>query len=119
MSRILGLDLGEKSIGWAIVDTEKREVVDMGCRISQRTDRRNGQNRRRITTKDNSNKQNILRFGKCFKYIQMNAVIVVFFCLLIITGIFLLTNLHDWQFWFSLLFTVLITLLSILNGERR
>jgi CRISPR-associated endonuclease Csn1 len=31
--RILGLDLGTNSIGWAVVDTEKSRIVDTGVRI--------------------------------------------------------------------------------------
>lgn len=33
MGRILGLDFGSNSIGWAIVDTEKNKVINMGCKI--------------------------------------------------------------------------------------
>lgn len=33
MAKILGLDLGTNSIGWAIVDDEKKEIVDSGVRI--------------------------------------------------------------------------------------
>ena len=33
MERILGLDLGSNSIGWAIVDIEEKKIIDMGCRI--------------------------------------------------------------------------------------
>ncbi|MFD1162712.1 type II CRISPR RNA-guided endonuclease Cas9 [Hwangdonia seohaensis] len=33
MSKILGLDLGTNSIGWAIVDDEKQDILGMGSRI--------------------------------------------------------------------------------------
>lgn len=33
MAKILGLDLGTNSIGWAIVDNEKQEILGMGSRI--------------------------------------------------------------------------------------
>jgi len=33
MSKILGLDLGTNSIGWAVVDNEKNEILGMGSRI--------------------------------------------------------------------------------------
>ncbi len=35
MSRILGLDLGTNSIGWALVDEENEEIIDTGVRIFQ------------------------------------------------------------------------------------
>lgn len=33
MAKILGLDLGTNSIGWAVVDDEKHEILGMGSRI--------------------------------------------------------------------------------------
>jgi len=33
MSKILGLDLGTNSLGWAITDTDKEEILGMGVRI--------------------------------------------------------------------------------------
>ncbi len=33
MSKILGLDLGTNSIGWALVNTEQESIIDMGVRV--------------------------------------------------------------------------------------
>ena len=33
MAKILGLDLGTNSIGWAIVDDSSNEIIDAGVRI--------------------------------------------------------------------------------------
>src|SRR5690554_5654826 len=33
MARILGLDLGTNSIGWAVVDDEEKQISGMGSRI--------------------------------------------------------------------------------------
>ncbi len=33
MSKILGLDLGSNSIGWALIDDERNHIIDMGVRI--------------------------------------------------------------------------------------
>ncbi|MCD4682467.1 MAG: CRISPR-associated protein Csn1, partial [Bacteroidales bacterium] len=33
MTKILGLDLGTNSIGWAIVDDDKKQILDAGVRI--------------------------------------------------------------------------------------
>mgnify|MGYP001466652327 FL=1 len=35
MSRILGLDLGTNSIGWALLDDEEQFIIDSGVRIFQ------------------------------------------------------------------------------------
>jgi CRISPR-associated endonuclease Csn1 len=32
MAKILGLDLGTNSIGWAVVDTSEKKIVDTGVR---------------------------------------------------------------------------------------
>ena len=33
MSKILGLDLGTNSIGWAIIDDGAKKIIDCGVRI--------------------------------------------------------------------------------------
>jgi CRISPR-associated endonuclease Csn1 len=35
MTKILGLDLGTNSIGWAVVDKENQKILDAGVRIFQ------------------------------------------------------------------------------------
>jgi hypothetical protein len=123
MGKILGLDLGENSIGWAIVDSEKREIIDMGSRVFQRACRRKerrSRNRRRIVIKTiNNKKQTVLILNNCFEFIRTNTIRMILFCLFIMTGALLLMNLHDWQFWFNLSFTVLITFLGVINNKQK
>ena len=33
MAKILGLDLGTNSIGWAVVDDSEKKILDAGIRI--------------------------------------------------------------------------------------
>ena len=35
MAKVLGLDLGTSSIGWALIDDEKKEIIRTGVRIFQ------------------------------------------------------------------------------------
>jgi CRISPR-associated endonuclease Csn1 len=35
MGKVLGLDVGTNSLGWALVDTDKKEIIDMGVRVFQ------------------------------------------------------------------------------------
>lgn len=35
MSKVLGLDVGSNSIGWAIIDLEEKKILDAGVRIFQ------------------------------------------------------------------------------------
>ena len=46
MGKILGLDIGISSVGWSILDTEKKEIVDMGVRLFETADASNNQQRR-------------------------------------------------------------------------
>lgn len=119
MSKILGFDLGESSIGWAILDSEKGEIVNMGCKVFQSTCQRKKYKINNVPKEVSNKTQALLILGKYFKFIQVNSIVVILFSLLITTIIFLLMNLHDWQFWFSLSFTALITLLSIINEKRK
>ncbi len=120
MSKKLVFDLGKSSIGWVIVDSEKGEVVDMGCRVFQKSCQRKERRSKNIIDTINSKKQIILSLLDYYnEFIQINTIKVILFCLFIITGVFLLMNLHDWQFWFGLSFTTLITLLSITNCNHK
>lgn len=120
MSEVLGLDLGTNSIGWAIVDTERKEIINIGCQIF-----RNPINEINVNGKVLLKKSTKIRtlmpkeLSRVYKFVQRNIIISIFFFLQIITLFFLLINFHDWQFWFSLSFTVLIGLLSIINGSRK
>jgi CRISPR-associated endonuclease Csn1 len=35
MGKVLGLDVGTNSLGWALVDTDNNEIIDMGVRVFQ------------------------------------------------------------------------------------
>ncbi|MBN2410879.1 type II CRISPR RNA-guided endonuclease Cas9 [candidate division KSB1 bacterium] len=41
MSRVLGLDLGSNSIGWALIDEQKEQIIDSGVRVFQEGINRN------------------------------------------------------------------------------
>ena len=116
MSKVLGLDLGKNSIGWAILDTEKEKIIDMGSRIFRNPIDEINVNGKILQQKSiRRKKQTLRRLGKVYKFVQTNTIILTFFFLQIITLSLLLINIHDWQFWFSLFFTVPVALLSIIN----
>jgi len=33
MSKVLGLDLGSSSIGWALIDDKNKQIIDSGVRV--------------------------------------------------------------------------------------
>ncbi|MDR0430862.1 MAG: hypothetical protein LBH58_10355 [Tannerellaceae bacterium] len=120
MGRILGLDFGSNSIDWAIVDTEKREVVNIGCKIYKKSVDEINVNG--ITVLDKSNKKAIkglMSSSKIRIFFLRNQSFSILFFLQIITFFLMLINLHDWKFWFNISFAVLLTLLSSANKIQK
>jgi Uncharacterized protein conserved in bacteria len=120
MSNVLGLDIGTNSVGWAIVDTERRKIVDLGCRTFQFPIEEINVNGKILLKKSTKKREFILgHLHKGYRFINRHIIISIFFLLQIATLFLLLINLHDWRFWFGLSFSVLIALLSIFNGNRK
>ena len=42
MAKILGLDLGTNSIGWAVVETTENKILDTGIRIFSEKEKQKG-----------------------------------------------------------------------------
>ncbi|MDE3056938.1 MAG: type II CRISPR RNA-guided endonuclease Cas9, partial [Bacteroidota bacterium] len=74
MARILGLDLGTNSIGWAVIDDTAKEIIKTGVRIfpegvnrdtkgkevSKNETRRDARQKRRQTFRTNLRKQHLI-----------------------------------------------------------
>ncbi len=86
MARILGLDLGTNSIGWAVIDNEKKEIVasdsriipmdagrmgdfEAGNTISQTADRTKARGARRLYERFYLRRQRLLRVLKIIGYL--------------------------------------------------
>jgi hypothetical protein len=114
MSRILGLDLGTNSIGWAIVDTDTKSIVDCGVRIFPKNPIETKRNDRitqfidYLTTKSTHLKQSVLAkpflFGLTF--------------ISILTLILTITDTKNWQFWLNISLTALLTILTIFHQDK-
>jgi len=75
MAYVLGLDIGSNSIGWAIIDKQKRQLVDIGVRVfpegvdrntkglekSKNATRREARGARRTHQRQNQRKQQLLK----------------------------------------------------------
>ena len=116
MGRILGLDFGSNSIGWAIVDTEKNKVINMGCKIYENPIDEINVNGIAVLNKSDRKPRNVLiLLNRIYKFFSDNQLFLILFFLQIITFSLMLMNLHDWKFWFSISFAVLLALLSSIN----
>jgi hypothetical protein len=118
MKRILGMDLGTNSIGWALI--EDNRLVDLGVKVSLQLER---QQRRLERIRDRRIEQfltnifsslrirpAILRLHKTTG--TLSALTLLFFGLS-------LFNRDNWQFWLNLSLTVLVTLLTILHQDKK
>lgn len=92
MSRILGLDLGTNSIGWAIIDNETNSLLNSGMKIFKTSLKQ-----KVINKKDNQK-----------AIISLNAISITSLILVIL-------NFENWQFWLNVTLTSVITKITLSN----
>lgn len=92
MSRILGLDFGPKSIGWAIIDNETNSLLNSGMRVFK-----------------TSPKQRVIKKKKNQKaFISLNIISITSLILVVL-------NFENWQFWLNITLTSVITKITLSN----
>ena len=92
MSRILGLDLGTNSIGWAIIDNETNSSLQSGMRIFKTSPKQ------KVIKKRNNQKA----------IISLNTISIISLILVIL-------NFENWQFWLNVTLTSVITKITLSN----
>lgn len=92
MSRILGLDLGTNSIGWAIIDNEANSLLNSGIKIFKTSPKQ------KVIKKKNNQKA----------IISLNAISITSLILVIL-------NFENWQFWLNVTLTSVITKITLSN----
>ncbi len=92
MSRILGLDLGTNSIGWAIIDNETNSLLNSGIKIFKTSPKQ------KVIKKKNNQKA----------IISLNAISITSLILVIL-------NFENWQFWLNVTLTSVITKITLSN----
>jgi RNase H-fold protein (predicted Holliday junction resolvase) len=96
MSRILGLDLGTNSIGWAIIDNETNKLLNFGVRIFKNPSKLK-------TTKKKKHSTAIA---------SLNTITI----LSLILSVF---NIENWQFWLNITLTTAIAKITLSNQENQ
>ena len=119
MSKILGLDLGTHSIGWALIDSEKNEIINMGCKIFEHPIKVSRSRKISFRGLGEEGVQILKNTDNALVFFLRDKVISILCILQIITLFLLLLNIHNWQFWFGLSFTVLIGILSAIHGNQK
>ena len=116
MNKIIGIDMGTNSVGWALIDKDNNaNIINSGAlafphnsldsRAQERQRRR--YTRRLTTTADNK---------------STDKSIIINICLLIIvliTGILTLVNNPNWQYWLILSLSFLIALLTLTYSKNK
>ncbi|WP_298117488.1 hypothetical protein [Flavobacterium sp.] len=92
MSKILGLDFGSNSIGWAIIDSEAKSLLNFGMRVLK------------ISPKQRVIKKRINQ--KTF--ISLNIIFIISLILVVL-------NFENWQFWLNITLTSVITKITLSN----
>jgi len=120
MSKILGLDLGTNSIGWAIIDDSSNKIIDCGARIfpsSLNNERRLARQQRRTENKFVQRILVINQLGVLWR--RANPVILTLIFGSFITALLTILNFSNWQFWFSSFLTILLATLTLLHTNNK
>ena len=100
MSKVLGLDLGTNSIGWAIINTDTKQLESCGTRILP-----NKSARQKRVTKQRS--KNFLSVLKCLHFISFATVTLA------------IIDKANWQFWLNIALTTFVATLTLLHQDKK
>lgn len=100
MSKILGLDLGTNSIGWAIINTDTNQLESCGTRIFP-----NKSARPNKVTKQKS--KNFISVLKCLHFISFATIALA------------IVDKANWQFWLNLALTTFVATLTLLHQDKK
>ncbi len=120
MSKILGLNIGTNSIGWAVVDKSSNEIINSGVRIfpsSLGTKRYLARQQRRTENRFTQRALAFYRNKKLSK--KTNPVVFTLFFCSGLTALITILNFNNWQFWLNISLTTLITTLTLLHQKNR
>jgi ribulose kinase len=92
MSRVLGLDFGSNSIGWAIIDNETNSLLNSGMRVFKASPKQ------RVIKKRENQKA----------FISLNVISITSLILVVL-------NFENWQFWLNITLTSVITKITLSN----
>lgn len=114
MSKVLGLDLGDKSIGWSIIDTTTSSIMHYGVRVLHKANQKN--KRKSIIT---LSLQYLTKKSMWIKhYILLKPFLISITLINLLALILTIVDTKNWQLWFNIFLSTLLTLLTIFHYER-
>jgi Holliday junction resolvasome RuvABC endonuclease subunit len=100
MSKVLGLDLGMNSIGWAIINTDTNQLESCGTRILPNKSVQQKKVRQQRRT-------HFVSILKCLHLISFAAVTLA------------VIDKSNWQFWLNLALTTFVATLTLLHQDKK
>jgi len=120
MAKILGIDIGTNSIGWAIVDNSSNKIIDCGAKIFPTSFNSESRLARQQRMSINRLMQRALIFyGDCKLSRRINLVILTLVFCCVLTTLLTLINISNWQFWLNLSLTIFVATLSLLHQDKK
>jgi len=124
MSKILGLDIGTNSVGWAVVDTANYRIVEMGAKVfpesvsvSLNELRRAYRTKRRLVNRMGQRMITRARWHpvKLVRNKLMKNTLMVYAPLFLAFTTATLALFLDWQYWVNISVAFLIAFLSLVK----
>lgn len=120
MSRILGLDLGTNSIGWAIIDVNTDKFIDAGVKVFPKSLNNERQNSRQERRRENRLNQLTLSSKRFYFLLTRTNPIIAILCLgSFFTALLTVLDFCNWQFWFNSFLTILLATLTLLHSDNK
>lgn len=111
MGKILGLDLGTNSIGWAIIDCDTKKPIEcVAILLTMPIFRHQKQNKKQVLTR-------ISYHNKIIES-KYSSNLTILKTLATLTFILSLINNMNWQFWLNICITTLVALLTIIHQDK-
>lgn len=120
MSKILGLDLGINSIGWAIIDNSSNKIIDCAVRIFTNS----FNNERHLVRQQRRTENKIVQRTFLTKQIRVllrrtHPIILILCFSSFLTALLIFLNFSNWQFWFNSFLTILLVTLTLLHSDNK
>lgn len=118
MDKILGLNLGVNSIGWAIIGNRSSKIIEHGDIIIPSSLNYGRYLRRKQRREENRLIQRILRLPhKSISKTRIDSSILILTFCSFLSGFLTIFNFSNWQFWFNSFWTTIIAILTITNKK--
>jgi hypothetical protein len=119
MTKVLGLDLGTNSIGWALVDTDKNELLNAGVRIFPNIKKPENRIILRQIRRHKFRLTKSISLSKAFSFDKKTIAFKALSVFTIATTFLAFINFSNWQFWLNISMTSCVALLTIIYQDKK